>query len=686
MLHLIKYNLLVKLRNFNMTFWPLVFPLILGTFFFFAFGNLNDADFETVQVAMVQETSPNPLFSFYIDQVKKSNSDLLNIQEMDESAALTALKNKEISGIYYNEMTPSLTVNAHGIPESILQSVLESYNNNLHTIQNILKKHPSGILEGLSQMADTRDLVQELSLGGKTIDGNSQFFYALIAMACLYGCFIGFGAAITLQANLTALAARRCVTPTHKLKLILSEQITSFLLGYTDVIILLIYLRIILKLDFQGQIGKMLIISLFGSLIGVSVGLFVGSLGKLSEGIKVAVILAISMVCSFLAGLMNSNMKDLVEKHAPIINRINPAALISDAFYCINVYDDPTRYYRNVLTLAALLLPPLYMPNGYVGLVGAKFHLLLWLAGIGCALLLCCLQKSLRRNEHPAKQAQIAGLPLYSGVGYRFICFAVFYVITNIYLIRYALKIQKHPELSPMYELDKTSEFRDAADLDSFGKLDARKILIMLVFFASLILIVYGGIKLDWDMSETASVFLALAVIEGVLGGFGPSAISKEFLEGCKKMLGAAFIIGMAQAISSIMNAGHITDTVVHALANGLNFVPTILLGPAMLLANTIINVFLTSGSGQAAAVIPILAPLADLVGVTRQTAILSFNFGDGFCNYVLPTSTALMGIISAVNIPYDRWMKFMWKLFLIWLAVGSVLLMIAQAIHLGPM
>lgn len=94
MLHLIKYNLLVKLRNFNMTFWPLVFPLILGTFFFFAFGNLNDADFETVQVAMVQETSPNPLFSFYIDQVKKSNSDLLNIQEMDESAALTALKNK----------------------------------------------------------------------------------------------------------------------------------------------------------------------------------------------------------------------------------------------------------------------------------------------------------------------------------------------------------------------------------------------------------------------------------------------------------------------------------------------------------------------------------------------------------------------------------------------------------------
>ena len=354
MFHLIKYNVLVKFRNFNMTFWPLVFPLILGTFFFFAFGNLNDADFETVQVAMVQESDSNPLFSFYIKQVEKSDSDLLNIREMDEETALAALKNKEISGIYYNKMSPSLTVNAHGIPESILQSVLESYDNSLHTIQTILKEHPSGILDGFSQMADTRELVQELSLGGKTIDGNSQFFYALIAMACLYGSFIGFGSTITLQANLTALAARRCVTPTHKLKLIVSEQITSFLIGYVDVIILLIYLRNILKLDFQGQMDKMLIISMLGSLIGVSMGIFIGSFSKMGEGIKVAIILAISMVCSFLSGLMNSSMKDIVEKHAPVINRINPAALISDAFYCINVYDDPTRYYRNLVTLASM--------------------------------------------------------------------------------------------------------------------------------------------------------------------------------------------------------------------------------------------------------------------------------------------------------------------------------------------
>ena len=359
MLHLIKYNLLIKLRNFNMVFWPLVFPLIMATFFFFAFGNLNDADFETVQVALVKE-SANPVFVFFLDQVQSGDSELIALHEMSEKDALDALSQKKISGIYYEQAIPGLTLNGQGIPESILQSVLESYENNLHTLQTILKKHPSGLLSALRQMSDTKDLVREVSLGGKTIDGNSQFFYALIAMACLYGCFIGFGSAITLQANLTALAARRCITPTHKLKLILSEQIASFLLGYADVIVLLLYLRNILNLDFQGQFGKMLIISLFGSLIGVSMGLFIGSLSRLNEGIKIGIMLAISMSCCFLSGLMNGSMKDTVEKHAPIINRFNPAALISDALYCINVYDDASRYYRNLITLivmsAALVL------------------------------------------------------------------------------------------------------------------------------------------------------------------------------------------------------------------------------------------------------------------------------------------------------------------------------------------
>lgn len=330
MLHLLKYSFLSKIRNFNIVFWPLVFPLVLGTFFYFAFGNINEADFQTVPVAVVKEASADTFFMTYLDEVEKSSPDLLKAEEMSEKEALEALQDKKVEGIYYVGKEPSLTVAGIGIEESILQTVLDSCENTRTTITNIMKKNPQMDMETMKSLLSSDSLVREVSLGGRTIDGNVQFFYALIAMACLYGCFIGFGSAIGIQANITPLAARRCVTPTHKLKLILTDQLTSFALGYVDVIILILYLRYILNLDFQGQMGKML------------------------EGVRIGLMLGISMVSSFLAGLMNGNMKDIVEKSVPFVNRINPASLISDAFYCINVYDDMTRYYRNLITLAVM--------------------------------------------------------------------------------------------------------------------------------------------------------------------------------------------------------------------------------------------------------------------------------------------------------------------------------------------
>ena len=119
-------------------------------------------------------------------------------------------------------------------------------------------------------------------------------------------------------------------------------------------IILILYLRYILRLDFQGNMTPMLLITFLGCLIGVSLGFFVGSLGKMREGVKIGLLLAVSMTCCFLSGLMNNTIKDIVEKNIPVLNRLNPAALISDAFYCINVYNDPARYYRNLIILAVM--------------------------------------------------------------------------------------------------------------------------------------------------------------------------------------------------------------------------------------------------------------------------------------------------------------------------------------------
>lgn len=358
MLHLMKYCIKVKLKNFNMLFWPLVFPLILGTLFYVAFGTIEEADFETVPVGVVEEKNADLVFIEFLDRMAEEDEPYISCEKLEYKEASKALSDGKISGIYVVGEEIKLTVGGNGIPESILQSLLDSYENGKQTMIQAAASHPEGIEKASEQMEKYNTAVKQVSLGGKTTNGNAQFFYALIGMACLYGAFIGVGAALWLQANLTTLAARRSVTPTHKLKLVIVEMLSSFLLHFVNVCILLLYLRYVLKLDFQGQMPKMLLVSMVGCLIGVSMGIFIGSFGQMGEGVKIGILLGISMTCSFLAGLMNADMKYAVEKSAPIINRLNPAALITDAFYCINVYDDPIRFTRSlvILTIMAAVL------------------------------------------------------------------------------------------------------------------------------------------------------------------------------------------------------------------------------------------------------------------------------------------------------------------------------------------
>lgn len=281
----------------------------------------------------------------------------------------------------------------------------------------------------------------------------------------------------------------------------------------------------------------------------------------------------------------------------------------------------------------------------------------------------------------------IAELPAYSGLWYRAVCFVVFYIVTNWYLIRYAKKIKKNPTMSPMFDLDQEMKAEEATmDLEAASELTGRMLAPLVLLVIAFAVIIYGAIVLKWGMAHMAAMFLTYSVVADLMIGTPVNTVCKDILDGSKQMLGAAFIIGMATAISGIMDAGKITYTIVHATSELLSGLPPIIIAPGMVLANTLINLFLTSGSGQAVAVMPILIPLADVLGVTRQTTVLAFNFGDGFCNYILPTSTALMGTLSVTNIPYDRWMRFMWKLFLIWLVTGCVMTFIAQMIHLGPM
>lgn len=363
MLHLIKYSLLTKIRNMNAVFWPLIFPLALTTLMYFAIGNMEESDFEAVPVAVVAEEDAgkdgegqeSDAFQTFLSTME-ADTGLIRAEEMTEPEALDALEKKDINGIFYSGAEPSLTVSGSGLPESILQMIMESWSEGSQTLADITQDHPEGLSAALSRMEEYGGAVDQVSLGGRTTNGNVQFFYALIGMACLYGCFLGFMSAMEIQANLTALAARRCAGPVHRLKLVFSEIAVCFVLHMTNMLILLAYMKYILRLEFSGSYAGMIPVLLVGSMIGVTMGMFITSIGKMKEGVKIGIMLAFSMTSSFLAGLMNAEMKNVVDRHAPLVNRLNPAALISDALYCLNVYDAPVRYAQDIVILSVMCI------------------------------------------------------------------------------------------------------------------------------------------------------------------------------------------------------------------------------------------------------------------------------------------------------------------------------------------
>lgn len=278
----------------------------------------------------------------------------------------------------------------------------------------------------------------------------------------------------------------------------------------------------------------------------------------------------------------------------------------------------------------------------------------------------------------------IAGLPIFSGLGYRFICLVVFLIVTNIYIIWYAKKVKANPEVSVVYEMEQENKKIEVSE-KQHDKIEGRHYLVLLVVIICFVLLVYGSQNWKWKLQENAAMFIWMGVLSGFAYGFGPSKIAEEFTKGAKKLVYGALMIGMANGISLILADGKILDTTVQYLGGLLVALPSFLQAAGMFLMQLLINGLITSGSGQAAATMPIMLPVADIIGMTKQTAVLAFNFGDGLSNYILPTSSALMGFIAMVGISYSNWMKFMWRLFLIWIIVGSVLVIIANSINYGP-
>ncbi|MCV2358831.1 YfcC family protein [Paucibacter sp. TC2R-5] len=276
----------------------------------------------------------------------------------------------------------------------------------------------------------------------------------------------------------------------------------------------------------------------------------------------------------------------------------------------------------------------------------------------------------------------IAGVPMFSGLGYRLICWAIATTLTIAFLMWYAAGIKRTPELSPCFELDEDKrKHLKTTDFENFAGMTARHKLVLSLFVATLTVMIFGVVKFGWYIEEIAALFLVMAIMVGLVGRLNADEFVASFMAGAKDLVSTALVIALAKATVVLMRDGHIIDTMLHALVPLVESSSPIFSAQKMFLIQSVINFFIHSGTGQAALTMPIMAPLADLVGVSRQTAILAFQFGE-LTTPVIPTSGITVGVLALAGIPWTKWARWMIPLQLMYLLMALVLLAIPSMIN----
>ncbi len=323
-----------------------------------------------------------------------------------------------------------------------------------------------------------------------------------------------------------------------------------------------------------------------------------------------------------------------------------------------------------------LIFVPLALSLGYDSIVGTAIPYIGAHVGFAAAFL----------NPFTIGVAQgIAELPPSSGFGYRLFVWIIITLISIIFVTRYARKIKADPRKSPTYELDLKKRAESAKTEEIESRFTGRHKLVLLTFALTICVLVYGVLEWGWYINEIGALFLACGLICGITGKLSANVISRNFVSGSKDLITTAFVIAFAHGILIIAQDGKIIDTILFYLTNTIANVPAVISVQLMLVVQSFLNFFVPSGSGQAALTIPILAPLSDLIGLTRQTTVLAFQFGDGFSNMIIPTSGVLMGALGFAGIEWKTWAVWMIKLQLLLFATAILLLIPPVLFNWGP-
>ncbi len=274
----------------------------------------------------------------------------------------------------------------------------------------------------------------------------------------------------------------------------------------------------------------------------------------------------------------------------------------------------------------------------------------------------------------------IAQVPIFSGAWLRIILLVCLIAATSLYLIRYAGKVRNNPSAGLVYDLEKEADSQ-ALDFSKLQRMQLKHILTIATVVSGFAALIWGVSQKDWWIEELAALFLTMGIVSGFCAGYGPSKIATEFVKGAKAITYGALIIGFARGIIVVLEQGSVIDSIVNGLAALVSELPGSVQVLGMYVFQNVMNVFITSGTGMAVTTMPIMVPLSDLLGVTRQTTVFAFQLGDGISNMILPTSSALMGSLAVSGIPYQKWVKFFWPLMCIWIAIGAVLIVFANMI-----
>lgn len=274
----------------------------------------------------------------------------------------------------------------------------------------------------------------------------------------------------------------------------------------------------------------------------------------------------------------------------------------------------------------------------------------------------------------------IAELPLYSGMGMRVVLLVVLLAATCGYMIWYEHSVQKNPAKSVYYGVEDPEWENASSELEEFT-MTKRQAAVLIIMVVSLIIMVWGLLKKGWGTTESSGLLLMMGIICGAVNRDSPNSIARSFDKGVHGVCSTAIVIGIASGVSLILSDAQILDTIVNAIVNVVDFLPGALKAVGMFVSQSLINCLITSGSGQAAATMPIMVPMADLLGVSRQTAVLAFQMGDGFSNAILPWAGATAGMVGLAKVPFPIWFKYIIKLFFIWTVIGMLFMLAAVMI-----